>query len=239
MPVHVSIHDVTPRWEAEVEHGLALCRAIGARPALLVVPDFHGAWPLAAHPKFVARLRALQADGHEIYLHGYTHLARPDAPRTLRWVLAQRVASGGEAEWAELSPAEAESLLDRGLAVLRDLGLRVDGFVAPAWQLPGFAVAQLAARHIEYTEEHFVVRDPVAGIARRGAVLNFASRTAGRLVSSMAWCRAARPLRRVAPARIAIHPADLRIPLLVHETRSLLAWARGDLVATGRALLTA
>src|SRR5262249_18934309 len=84
VPVHVSIHDVSPRWEHEVERALSLCHTRGCKPALLVVPDFHGRWPLLGYPRFVDRLRALADDGHEIYLHGYTHLAEPAARRDLR-----------------------------------------------------------------------------------------------------------------------------------------------------------
>ncbi|HEX3343355.1 MAG TPA: DUF2334 domain-containing protein, partial [Polyangiaceae bacterium] len=61
MAVHVSIHDVSPAWSAEVEDALALCHAAGARPALLVVPNFHGTAPLLADAPFCARLRDLQA----------------------------------------------------------------------------------------------------------------------------------------------------------------------------------
>ncbi len=55
--VHVSIHDVSPAWDAEVEHALALCAEHGIRPGLLVVPDFHARAPLAQSPRYAARLR--------------------------------------------------------------------------------------------------------------------------------------------------------------------------------------
>jgi hypothetical protein len=68
--------------------------------------------------------------------------------------------------------------------------------------------------------------------------MNYASRTPSRLLSSVAWCRLARPARRLLPARIAIHPADMRYSLLRSEIESLLAWAEGDFVDTGAALLS-
>jgi uncharacterized protein len=83
------------------------------------------------------------------------------------------------------------------------------------------------------------VYDPKEDITRRSLVFNFASRTKGRLLSSVFWCRVARPLRVAVPARIAIHPADMRFALLRHETESLLAWADGDFVARGEELLSA
>src|SRR5690349_15063304 len=108
MPVHVSIHDVSPAWEREIDVALEMTHAVGVRPALLVVPDFHGKAPLEKHPAFVERLRALEADGHEVFLHGYYHRARAfDDPERrhegglgarLRHGFAQRVVSASEAE---------------------------------------------------------------------------------------------------------------------------------------------
>ena len=46
MPVHVSIHDVSPAWKDEVEAALAMCHGAGAKPALLVVPNYHARAPL-------------------------------------------------------------------------------------------------------------------------------------------------------------------------------------------------
>jgi hypothetical protein len=57
------------------------------------------------------------------------------------------------------------------------------------------------------------------------------------LLSTVAWCRAAKHTRALLPARIAIHPADMRYRLLRGEIERLLDWARGDLVARGRDLL--
>ncbi|HYW50833.1 MAG TPA: DUF2334 domain-containing protein, partial [Gemmatimonadaceae bacterium] len=63
MSVLLSIHDVTPAWQAQVDELWALCRARGATPALLVVPDWHGKWPLRDSPAYVAWIRDRVADG--------------------------------------------------------------------------------------------------------------------------------------------------------------------------------
>ncbi len=42
----VSIHDVTPALEPGVRRLWEMCAARGIAPALLVVPDWHGGWPL-------------------------------------------------------------------------------------------------------------------------------------------------------------------------------------------------
>jgi predicted deacetylase len=245
MAVHVSIHDVSPAWEREVDVALEMAHAHGVKPALLVVPDFHGRAKLSDHPAYIDRLRALEADGHEIYLHGYFHRARAweekadrGAASRAQHVFRQKVVSGGEAEFADVSREEATQRLDAGEAMLRDAGLTIRGFVAPAWSMPKWVLGMLADRGYGFTEDHLRVYDPAARRVRASVVLNYASRTPGRLLSSVAWCRIARPARRVLPARIAIHPADVRFALLRSEIDALLDWGRGDFVSRGAELLS-
>lgn len=242
MPIHVSIHDVSPAWTREVEVALEQCHRAFAKPALLVVPDFHGASPLAEDAAFCARLRALQKDGHEIYLHGFYHQSRKGpregtAAKKLRWLYAQRVVSGGEAEFSDVSRDEAHARLDDGEAVLRAAGLRIDGFVPPAWSMPKWLMPVLADRGYAFTEDHLRVYSPKAKQTRASVVLNYASRSPGRLLSTVAYCRLAKYARALLPARIAIHPADMRFALLRHEVAHLLEWGRGDYVARGADLL--
>lgn len=260
MAVHVSIHDVSPAWRDEVELALEAAHAHGVRPALLVVPNFHGRAPLSDDAAYCDRLRALQAEGHEIYLHGYYHRARTwqdhasatstsDGPSPgtearsgiaarARYLFAQKVVSGGEAEFSDVSPDEALTRLDDGERILQDAGLSIRGFVAPAWSMPPWVLPLLGERGYSFTEDHTRVYDPANKRSRASVVLNYASRTPSRLLSSVAWCRLARPARRVLPARIAIHPADMRYALLRNEIESLLGWAEGDFVDTGAALLS-
>lgn len=242
MAVHVSIHDVSPAWSAEVEGALALCHAAGARPALLVVPNFHGRAPLLDDPRFCARLRELQASGHEIYLHGLLHRSaeRYDAGSQggrLAWFFAQRVVSGGEAELSDVTPDEGRSRVEQGQRVLAEAGLRIDGYVAPAWSMPAWLLPLLAQHAYHFTEDHLRVYDPATGRSRASVVLNWASRSPTRLLSTVAWCRAARYARALVPARIAIHPVDMHWLVLRREIEHLLAWGRGDFVTTGAELL--
>jgi predicted deacetylase len=249
MPVHVSIHDVSPAWEREVDAALAMAHDAGVRPALLVVPDFHGRAPLGDHPAFVDRLRALEKSGHEIYLHGYYHRSRPwhESRRAsagasvtplsrLRHVFAQTVVSASEAEFSDVTRDEAIARLDAGERMLKDAGLTIRGFVAPAWSMPGWVLSLLGERGYRFTEDHLRIHDPARARSRPSLVLNYASRTPGRLLSTVAFCRVARPLRRILPSRIAIHPADMRFALLRSELASTLRWAAGDFVASGEAL---
>jgi predicted deacetylase len=246
MPVHVSIHDVSPAWTDEVEAALEVCAAVGARPALLVVPNFHGRAPLLDDALFCSRLRDLQAAGHEIYLHGFFHRSRDryeavggatSARAYLAWLFAQRVASGGEAEMSDVSIEEGRRRVDDGERILRAAGLRIDGFVAPAWSMPPWLLPLLSARGCGFTEDHIRVYDPSTRRARSSVVLNWATRSPGRLLSTVAWCRIAKRARALVPARIAIHPGDMRYRLVRSEIELLLDWARGDIVARGADLL--
>jgi predicted deacetylase len=249
LPVHVSIHDVSPCAAADVEAALALCHAAGARPSLLVVPDFHGAAPLLDDAPFCQRLRDLQAAGHPIYLHGLRHQSAARYDRRARggrplvdaaaWLFAQRVVSGGEAEMSDVGPSEGRARLEEGERVLAKAGLRVEGYVAPAWSMPGWLLPLLAARGYRFTEDHLRIYDPAARRSRHSVVLNWASRSPARLLSTVAWCRVAKHARAFMPARIAIHPGDMRWLLLRREIERLLAWARGDFVASGADLLRA
>jgi predicted deacetylase len=243
--VHVSIHDVSPLWSAEVEAALSLCHGVGANPALLVVPDFHGEAPLLADTPFCARLRALQGSGHDVYLHGLRHQSADRWHRRragwrggrLAWHLAQRVVSAGEAEMADVTPEEGCARVEEGERVLRAAGLRVDGYVAPAWAMPPWLLALLGERGYRFTEDHLRVYDPGSGRRRVTVVLNWATRTRARTLTTIAWCRAARHARGLVPARIAIHPGDMRVRVVRREVERLLAWARGDFVAHGADLL--
>lgn len=244
MTVHVSIHDVSPAWRSEIELALEMCHAVGCKPALLVVPNFHGEHPLERDPSFCASVAKLQEDGHEVYLHGFFHAAgaprlRDDARpgNAASTFFAQRVVSGGEAEFSDVSELEARARLEEGERVLTEAGLRVDGFVPPAWSMPSFVRRVLGERGVRYTEDHLRVYDPSTGQSRASVVLNYASRTPGRLLSSVAYCRLAKHARALLPARVAIHPADMRFALLRHEVKALLDWASGDLAASGQALL--
>ncbi len=243
----MAIHDVSPLFRHEIELALELARASGAKPALLVVPNFHGRALLTDHADFCAWLRVLQGEGHEVLLHGFLHASRPDdamrglvgdgLPRGLKRHVAQRVVSAHEAEFCDLTRAEARERLDAGACVLANAGLRIDGFVPPAWSMPAWMLPLLAARGVRFTEDHLTVSDPAGARRRPSLVLNYATRTPARLFSSVGFCRVATPLAALVPTRIAIHPSDMRFALIRKEVERLLEWGKGHFVRNVRTLL--
>src|SRR3982751_1816424 len=73
-----SIHDVSPRFESEVDRLLDLLSPyVGERLAMLVVPHHWGDAPIRAGSSSATRLRCCAEQGIEIFLHGYFH--RDDA----------------------------------------------------------------------------------------------------------------------------------------------------------------
>ena len=66
-----SIHDVSPRFEREVDLLAAeLEPFVGTCFAMLVVPNHWGSAPIERGPSFASRLRSWAESGDEIFLHG-------------------------------------------------------------------------------------------------------------------------------------------------------------------------
>jgi uncharacterized protein len=235
MNVHVSVHDVSPAWAPEIEMAVALARRHGARPALLVVPDYHGDWPLLAHSSFCRRLQQWSREGSEIYLHGFFHRSSgrraSDALDRARQFVQQRWVSNQEAEFSDVTRDDARFRLEQGERVLAHADLPLEGFVPPAWSMRKWLVPLLAERRYPFTEDHTTIYDPLRGRSRTSLVLNYATRTRARLLSTLAYCRIASLAGPLFPTRIAIHPMDMRHRVVRDELDRLLSRFRGAFVS--------
>jgi predicted deacetylase len=216
--VIASIHDVSPRFEREVELLLPKLQShVGSRIAMLVVPNRWGDAPIIAGSPFATRLRGWADAGVEMMLHGFYH--RDDCRyvnRTDR--LRGRFLTAGEGEFLGLSRSEAATRIADGRALIEDvIGRPIDGFVAPAWLYGAGALEALADSSIPLAEDHMRVWSPATGRQlARGPVITWASRTRWRLASSLA----AAAVLRNAPLnvlRIGVHPPDIRHPALVRS----------------------
>lgn len=223
-----SIHDVSPRFEREVDQlAERLAQHVGGRIAMLVVPDHWGSAPIT--PAFAARLRAWSDAGVEMFVHGWFH--RDDSAHVGLAAVKARRMTAGEGEFLGLSHAEALARMTRGKALVEDtIGRRAAGFIAPAWLYSDGARAALTDAGFTLAEDHARVWAPSDGnrVLARGPVITWASRTVPRQWSSLA---AAAVLRRVllgaATVRVAVHPGDTRVPRLLDSIdRTLAAFAR-------------
>jgi predicted deacetylase len=213
-----SIHDVSPRFESEVDALLDLLSPhVGERLAMLAVPNHWGDAPIVRGSSFATRLRDWAESGVEIFLHGFTHRddSRHEAPGQR---IRARFMTASEGEFLGLSRAEASKRIADGRSLLEDvIGAPVAGFIAPAWLYGEGAHEALEQAGIPLAEDHFSVWSPVTGTRlARGPVITWASRTRTRLASSLA---AAAALRHVPlpVLRVGVHPPDVRHPALVRS----------------------
>jgi predicted deacetylase len=222
MTLLVSIHDVTPAHADGVARLWALCARHRLTPALLVVPDWHGEWPLDRHPDFAAWLRARAAEGGEIVLHGERHdeqgLARSPRDAMRAWGRTAR-----EAEFLTLDEAAARERIERGLAVLRALDLEPAGFVPPAWLARDEGHRAVAAAGLAFSEDETSIRDHLSGRRLRSPVVRWSTRTSLRAIGSVAVARGRWVLqRRARLPRVALHPQDLSHPATARSLEATL-----------------
>lgn len=219
----LSIHDVTPAHSeriARLEAMIAGATGGVATCAMLVVPDFHGRAPIAGDRAFQAWLRSRADAGVEMLLHGWFHRDRSQHSGAAAWKAKHMTA--GEGEFLGLSRADATRSLRDGRALLEDiLGRAVTGFVAPAWLYGEGARAALADEGFAAAEDHMRVWSPATGaVLAKGPVVSYASRSRGRILSSLAWSRVATSaLARMRTVRLALHPHDVDVPALTRESR--------------------
>jgi uncharacterized protein len=222
-----SIHDVSPRFESELDRLLELLAPhVGERLAMLVVPNHWGDAPIRRGSPFATRLRRWADSGVEMFLHGYFHRdqSRHEDPAAR---LRARFMTAGEGEFLGLSRDDASSRIAEGRALVEDvIGRSIDGFVAPAWLYGEGALLALAESGVPLAEDHWRVWSPPTGARlASGPVITWASRTRLRLASSLL---AAAALRR-APLdvlRIGVHPPDCRHPALVRSIEKTFRTAR-------------
>jgi predicted deacetylase len=221
-----SIHDVSPRFESEVDALADLLQPhVGDRIALLVVPNHWGDAPIVPRSPFAARLRRSADSGFEIFLHGFFHRDQARHDRAADRVRA-RFMTGGEGEFLGLDRSTAAHRIKAGRSLIEDItGRPIAGFVAPAWLYGAGTLQALNDCAIAIAEDHTHVWSPISGEQlARGPVITWASRTRLRLASSLA---AAAALRR-APLevlRVGVHPPDIHHPILVRSIQGTLAGA--------------
>jgi predicted deacetylase len=195
-----------------------LAPLVGRRLSCAVVPDWHGEWPLAAHPEYCQLLRD---SSEELLLHGYVHRRRSGfGPATL---LAE-----GSDEMNGLGPDETRRTLERGQGVFTEVfGRPARGFLAPAWQrghvrlgigespLQGLTTYVLGFLSLESRDGQTIPLATWTWDCGRWAWLGHAGHATGWLLQS---------LTRGAPV-LAIHPRDLHRgfwPRILRVTRQLL-----------------
>jgi predicted deacetylase len=221
--VIVSIHDVTPALLPRVEALWALCRVRGVTPALLVVPNWHGAWPIAGNAAFLDWLSARAADGAEIVLHGERH-DEVGLPRAFADEVRAVGRTNREGEFLTLELDAAAERIARGLALLRGAGLTPAGFVPPAWLMRPATIEACRRAGLPFTEDDgqiHLLGERVTALA--SPVVRWSGRAALRARLSVAVAEWRWRAQRTHPlVRIAYHPSDLDHPATARSAETIL-----------------
>jgi predicted deacetylase len=218
-----SIHDVSPRFEGEVEQLLDLVRPhVGNRLALLVVPNHWRQSPIAPGSAFATRLRGWAEAGFEIFLHGMYHQDEARHDRQSDRLRAQWM-TAGEGEFLGLPKREAADRIQSGQSLLEDItGQPIAGFIAPAWLYGPGAIEALAESGLSIAEDHMKVWSPKTGdTLSRSPVITWASRSRARRLASVGAASALRHLP-VRDLRIGVHPGDASAPRLLRSIATTL-----------------
>jgi predicted deacetylase len=218
----VSIHDVAPAtWEGCER----LARAIGAVADVpltwLVVPRYHDRDDVSA--ALEAGLSERLAQGHELALHGYTHLDSMPVRGNLASRFLRGVYTTREGEFSALPLHEAQRRLRLGLDWFAARGWPVHGFVAPAWLLGHEAWQAVRAFPFEYTTTFSRFHLLERGTSVWSPSLVYAARNrAGRFFSPLAADAGAALLARAPLVRLSLHPADAHHPRLLGHAQRMI-----------------
>lgn len=223
---------MTPAHGPSLSQVYALLDELGiTRYALLVVPDWHGEWPLEQHVGFVDDLLHRQAAGAEVFLHGYRH---DEAGFRRTWMQHVRVAgrTAASAEFYIAPPDEAARRLDRGLALFARLGLKPVGFISPAWLHGPGLVDQLRRRNLALTEGFWVIANVANGRRVFAPALSWSTARPWRsgLTARIAAVRRVVEAER-AFLRVAMHPPDVEVAVVARSVGETLAHLSATRVA--------
>lgn len=213
---HVCIHDATPAYANETRVMIRdLAPLLGRRFSFAVVPNWHGAWPLAEHPAYCQLIRD-HAD--ELLLHGFFHQRRRG------WGATAMLTDRAD-EMNALDRDETRRTLDRGQHVFTEaFGGPARGFLAPAWQRGHVSLKDGDLRDLDHVLGFFSLE------SRDGRKIPLATWSwncgrwtwLGNVGHGLGWLL--HSLERGVPM-VAIHPADLERgfwPQVLHVTRQLL-----------------
>ena len=206
----VSLHDVAPPTQQITIKIISELGCRGVRVcSMLVVPDYHHAGSFANDGEFVTWLRGLEADGHEIVIHGYFHERPPLQRESLYDKLLTRFYTRNEGEFYDLSYEEALRRITTARDEFRAQGLKPRGFIAPAWLLGDEAERAACDAKMEYTTRLRSVCDLRSGNVFPARTLVYSVHSAWRRALSRSWNAALfRLLKTKTLLRISIHPCD-------------------------------
>jgi hypothetical protein len=230
----VSLHDVAPSTRQIASAIISELANRGVRVcSLLVVPDYHRQGLFTKDQQFVSWLRGLEADGHEIVIHGYFHERPRGAKETVRDKFLTRFYTQHEGEFYDLGYEEALRRIAGARDEFRAHGLKPRGFVAPAWLLGDEAERAARDAQMEYTTRLRTVCDLRSGNVFPARTLVYSVESNWRRAVSRTWNAAMfRFLKSKSLLRISIHPPDYSHRAIWKQITRLIEGSVGSRTAT-------
>jgi hypothetical protein len=219
-PFLLCIHDASPAFARETRLMIRdLAPLVGRRLSFGVVPNWYGAWPLAAHPDYCG---LVQESSDELLLHGYFH------QRQRGWGPTSLLAGRCD-EMNGLDAEETRRIVERGQRVFTEVfGEPARGFVAPGWQRGHMRPTTLVTHDNPVGLEYVVGFFSLDSTAGRSVPLTTWTWDCGRWTwlghvgHGIGWLR--QSMDRGVPT-LAIHPGDIERgfwPKILRLTRKLL-----------------
>jgi predicted deacetylase len=220
----VSLHDVAPSTRQIAATIISELARLGVRvSSLLVVPDYHHQGLFTRDTGFVSWLRGLEAEGHEIVIHGYFHERPRRANESLRDKFMTRFYTQNEGEFYDLSYEEALGRIEAARDEFRGHGLKPRGFVAPAWLLSDEGERAASDAQMEYTTRLRTVRDFRSGNLFPTRTLVYSVANAWRRAVSRTWnATLFRFVKSTPLIRLSIHPSDYSHPAVWKQITAVI-----------------
>ena len=209
----ISLHDVSPLTLAECRQAVQLFREVGLEPSRLtafVIARHEGGRAIDEDPATLRFVHELGDAGATLVMHGLTHRMSGRAWTPAGWLRAH-VFARGQGEFFRCDAADTERRLEQARAIFRRAGLgsALRGFIPPAWLLS-------PAAHQVVQRAGFEFYELFGGIQHRGRrlvprVIGWGSLSAIEARATAVYADLASWLPPV-DTRIAVHPADMKLP---------------------------
>ena len=217
----LSLHDFHPGSREKIGAQLEFClQRCPGHASILVVPEYHHGPGVESCSESLKCLEKWQRAGHDLAVHGYFHDRKGLPKDSWFWT---RLYTDQEAEFFRMEPAEAESRIDRALAIWRRQGWAAKGFVAPGWLQEPRTETILRRKGFAYTCRLTEVLHLADGQRDRAWAGTYSLRSPWRQALAKRW----QPLWKAVwggrdLVRLSLHPADLEAGFVREQVGSLL-----------------
>lgn len=126
----VSLHDVSPKFEKELELIISELNKIKInKKNLLIIPNLNSSFDISKNQNFIKIIKDEQEKGAELTLHGFYHENQEDFLSRFLYFIPV-----GVNEFGKIDLTKAKKLLGEGANKIKKIfGIKPRGFVPPNW----------------------------------------------------------------------------------------------------------